>query len=209
MSSKRRDPAAPKPMDGRIERHVYPLPLTIGVLSDTHIFGAGGPRQLSDDVVDFFRRFQVDLVVHGGDIVVQEVLDHLSTVAPTLAVHGNNEPLSLWQELPERIVLEVGPHRIGVVHGHGGASARATSKTAFEEPVDVVIYGHSHIPLIEEVDGVVYFNPGSPTDRRWSRHFGIGVLTIDDRGVRPELVLFESAAHLASIEPRPSAGANE
>ena len=196
------------PLSGRIDRHSFDLPITIGIISDTHIFAGGGSRPFPEPVVDLFRRFDVGLIVHGGDIVIQAVLDRLATVAPVLAVHGNNDPLALWQELPERIVLSVGPHRIGVVHGHGGPSARVTATTAFDEPVDLVIYGHSHVPIIEEVDGVVHFNPGSPTDRRWSRHFGIGILTIDERGIRPELILFDAAAHLASIEPQPAPGAD-
>ncbi len=209
MTPKKRAKRVYKPLAGRIDRLELELPLTIGILSDTHIFGGGGSRQLPDEVLDLFRRFSVDLIVHGGDIVIRAVLDRLAIVAPTIAVHGNNEPIALWQELPERIVLSVGSHRIGIVHGHGGATARATAKAAFDEPMDLVIYGHSHIPLIEEVDGVVYFNPGSPTDRRWSRHFGIGIITIDEQGIRPELILFDAPAHLASIDPKPAPGADE
>ena len=207
--SKKRPKKIYKPLSGRIDRLELELPLTIGVLSDTHIFGGGGSRQLPEDVLDLFRRFEVDLIVHGGDIVIRAVLDRLATVAPTIAVHGNNEPIELWQSLPERIVLSIGAHRIGVVHGHGGASARATAKAAFDGPMDLVIYGHSHVPLIEEVDGVVYFNPGSPTDRRWSRHFGIGIIAIDEQGIRPELILFDAPAHLASIDPNQAPGADE
>lgn len=206
MSPKRRSPPTETSLRGRIDRHEFSPPLTIGVLSDTHIFAGGKGRQLPPEVLDLFERFRVDLIVHAGDILVHDVLDSLATVAPVLAVHGNNEPLPLWQELPERIVLAVGNHRIGVLHGHGGSTARATARTAFEETVDIVIYGHSHIPMIEEVDGVVYFNPGSPTDRRWSRHFGIGILAISARNVRPELILFDSPAHLATIEPQPPPG---
>lgn len=208
MTTKKRPKRVYKPLSGRIDRYDYPLPFTIGLLSDTHIFGGGGSRPFPVEVLDLFQRFEVDLIVHGGDIVIQPVLDRLSTVAPTLAVHGNNEPLELWKALPERIVLTIGSHRIGVVHGHGGPSARVTAKTAFAEPMDLVIYGHSHVPIIEEIDGVVYFNPGSPTDRRWSRHFGIGIITIDEGGIRPELILFDAPAHLASIEPQPAPGAD-
>ena len=207
--SKKRPKKIYKPLTGRIDRFEYPLPLTIGVISDTHIFAGGGSRPFPDEVLDLFRRFAVDLIVHGGDIVAQSVLDRLAAVAPTIAVHGNNDPIDLWKQLPERIVLSVGHHRIGVVHGHGGPSARTTAKTAFDEPIDLLIYGHSHVPLIELIDGVTYFNPGSATDRRWSRHFGIGIVAIDEQGIRPELILFDAPAHLASIEPQPVPGADE
>lgn len=197
------------PLTGRIDRYDYDIPLTIGVIADTHVFGGPGSRVLPLQVLDLFQRLQVELIVHAGDIVIQGVLDQLSTVAPTLAVFGNNEPLELWQYLPERIVLSVGPYRIGVVHGHGGPNARTTARTAFSEPLDLVIYGHSHIPMIEEIDGVRYFNPGSPTDRRWATHFGVGIITISGQGVRPELILFDAPAHLATIDAQPPAGAPE
>ncbi len=109
MTTKKRARRVYEPLSGRIDRYEYPLPLTVGILSDTHVFAGGGSRQLPGEVLDLFRRFQVDLIVHGGDIVIQDVLDRLATVAPTIAVHGNNEPLELWKELPERIVLSIGP----------------------------------------------------------------------------------------------------
>lgn len=206
MTPRKRSPAAPTIYAGRLDHHEYPLPLTIGVLSDTHIFSVDGPRRIPVDVLELFRRFQVDLIVHGGDIVIQEVLDQLAEVAPVVAVHGNNEPLSMWKTLPERIVLDVGKFRIGIVHGHGQVSARVNARSAFDSGTNLVIYGHSHIPMIESEDGVVYFNPGSPTDRRWSPHFGVGIVTVDDKGIRPELILFDSPAHLASITPNPPPG---
>jgi putative phosphoesterase len=186
----------------------HDLPLTLGVISDTHLH-ARDAGQLSQDILDLFARFHVDLIVHGGDIVDQAVIDRLERVAPVIAVHGNNEPLDLWKALPERIILTAGHWTIGIAHGHGGPTARKTVLTAFPVPVDFVIYGHSHIPMIDEVDGVRYFNPGSPTDRRWAPHFGIGIVQIDERGIRPELILFDTPSALRSIDPLPDSGVNE
>jgi hypothetical protein len=178
------------------------------VISDTHLHARDAAR-LPAEILDLYRRFDVGLIVHGGDIVDRAILDRLESVAPTIAVHGNNEPLELWKQLPERIVMSVGPWTLGIAHGHGGPNARTTVKSAFPVPVDFVIYGHSHIPMIEEIEGVVYFNPGSPTDRRWARHFGIGVVQIDEQGIRPELILFDTPAALDSIEPRIVPGADQ
>ncbi len=208
MSGRRRAARSYPPLRGRIERIEHEVPLTLGVLSDTHLH-ANDASRLSPEILDLFRRFQVDLIVHGGDIVDRVILDRLETVAPTIAVHGNNEPLELWKELPERIVLTAGPWTIGIVHGHGGPTARKTVQTAFADPVDFVIYGHSHVPVIEEIAGVGFFNPGSPVDRRWSAHFGIGVVRIDELGIRPELILFDTPAALATIEPIANPGASE
>ena len=197
-----------RPLQGRIERVERELPLTLGVISDTHLH-AGDAGRLPGEILDLYGRFGVDLIVHAGDIVDQAILDRLATVAPVLAVHGNNEPIELWRALPERILLSVGTKTIGIAHGHGGPTARKTVATAFPDRVDFVIYGHSHIPMIEEVGGVVYFNPGSPTDRRWAPHFGIGVVWVDERGIRPELILFDTPAALATIDPLPVAGVDE
>lgn len=205
MTGRKRAVRTYPPLRGRIERIERDLPLTLGVISDTHLHARDAAR-LPQEILDLFQRFAVDLIVHGGDIVDRSILDRLETVAPTIAVHGNNEPLELWKELPERILLTAGPWTIGIAHGHGGPSARKTVQTAFPEPVDFVIYGHSHVPVIEEIDGVGYFNPGSPTDRRWSAHFGIGVVQIDERGIRPELILFDRPAALATIDPLPAPG---
>lgn len=200
MTPRKRATRTYGPMKGRIDRIERDLPLTIGIIADTHLHARDADR-LPSEIPDLFGRFGVGLVIHAGDIVDQAILDRLSKVASTIAVHGNNEPIELWKELPERIVLTVGSHTIGIVHGHGGPTARKTALMAFPERVDFVVYGHSHIPMIEEVDGIVYFNPGSPTDRRWSPHFGIGILQIDERGIRPELILFDTPTALATIEP--------
>jgi putative phosphoesterase len=208
MSARKRAARVYPPLRGRIEYLGRELPLTLGVISDTHLHAKDVAR-LPQEILDLFARFEVDLIVHGGDIVDRSVLDRLEAVAPVIAVHGNNEPLQLWKELPERIILTAENWTIGIAHGHGGPTARKTVQTAFPVPVDFVIYGHSHIPVIEEIGGVGYFNPGSPTDRRWSAHFGIGIVQIDEQGIRPELILFDTPAALVSIDPLPAPGASE
>ena len=208
MSARKRIARTYPPLRGRIDRVERELPLTLGVISDTHLHARDAGR-LPTEILDLYARFRVDLIVHGGDIVDQAVIDRLESVAPVIAVHGNHEPLELWKTLPERIILTAGQWTIGIVHGHGGPSARKTVLTAFPDPVDFAIYGHSHIPMIEEVDGVRSFNPGSPTDRRWSPHFGIGIVQIDERGIRPELILFDTPAALRTIDPLPEPGASE
>jgi putative phosphoesterase len=208
MSGRKRAARTYPPLRGRLDRIERELPLTLGVISDTHLHARDAGR-LPTEILDLFARFQADLIVHGGDIVDQAVIDRLEAVAPVIAVHGNNEPLELWKTLPERIILTAGRWTIGIVHGHGGPTARKTVLTAFPVPVDFAIYGHSHIPMIEAIDGVRYFNPGSPTDRRWAPHFGIGIVRIDEREIRPELILFDTPAALRTIDPLPEPGASE
>lgn len=175
----------------------FPAPLMIGVLSDTHLYETGR-RQLPGEVLDLFRRARVDLLLHGGDINDRSVLTQLETIAPVLAVVGNNDSDDLRASLPERITLSVGRFTFALIHGHQGRTARAAARV-FAGKVDCVVYGHSHIPLIEEVAGTTLFNPGSPTDRRWRPHFGVGIISVTAERCRPELLLFTDPSHLAGI----------
>ena len=126
----------------------------------------------------------------------------LAGVAPVLAVRGNNDHGQFGRSLPERLELTIGDRLIRIVHGHGGRSARAVAAAA-SVGCDALIYGHSHIPMIELVDEAILINPGSPSDRRWHPHFGVGFLTIVSGMITPELVLFSDPAELVRIELAP------
>jgi len=153
------------------------------------------------EVVDLFIRFRVGLILHAGDVNTSGVLLALSEVAPVLAVQGNNDDAILMENLPNAVEFAVGPHRFGMIHGHGGASARSEAKRHYAGRVECAVYGHSHIPLIERDSGTILFNPGSATDRRWGPHFGIGLSRVTDDGIDPDLVLFSDPRHLTSIKP--------
>jgi putative phosphoesterase len=181
----------------------YPTPLTIGVLSDTHVYEFGR-RQVPSEVFALFRRAGVGLILHGGDINDRSLLTALEAVAPVLAVLGNNDSAELRATLPERVSFAVGPFQFVLIHGHQGRTARAVAHT-FAGKADCVVYGHSHIPMIEEVEGTTMFNPGSPTDRRWRPHFGVGLIHLTAERCRPELILFPDPTHLNRIDVEPAA----
>lgn len=176
----------------------FPAPLTIGVISDTHLYARRG-TELPAPVIDLFRRAGVDLLIHLGDANTRDVLEHLAEVAPLLAVVGNNDDNELQFILPQTLRFSAGPFTFGAVHGHGGRSARDVVKRRFAGKVDCALFGHSHKPLIERVDGTVLFNPGSATERRWSEHFGVGIIVVTDEGFTPDLILYGNPAHLANI----------
>lgn len=176
-----------------------PLPLTIGVISDTHIY-PNGARQLPPGVLALFQRAEIDLILHLGDINHRGVLDDLEQIAPVLAVQGNNDDADLVGLLPLAHTFSAGPYTIGMVHGHGGRSAREVALTTFAGTVDIACYGHSHIPKLEEVSGTLLLNPGSATDRRWHPHFGVAIIRIDDNGIDPQLILYSDPRHLAGME---------
>ena len=179
-------------------RRSFDPPLVVGIISDTHIY-AQGMRRIPEPVFELFRRAKVGLIVHLGDVNVPVVLDELGDIAPVIAVYGNNDSDELLDTLPEKVRFRIGRHTFGAVHGFGGRSARDVVTRAFAGKVDVALFGHSHIPFMETVKGTVLFNPGSATDRRWHQHFGVGIITVTDEQVRPELVLYADPAHLGSI----------
>lgn len=174
------------------------MPLTIGVVGDTHVLRHGGYR-LAGEVGELFARFGVGLILHVGDANTAAVLRELGRVAPVLAVVGNNDDAELRAVLPETEEFAVGPFRFAMLHGDGGRSARAEAARRFAGRVDCVVYGHSHIPKMEVQDGSILFNPGSATDRRWQAHFGVGLIRVTAEGIEPELVLFDDPRHLVNV----------
>ena len=181
------------------ERQTFPVPLTIGVISDTHIYPHGS-RQLPPPVVALFKRAEAGLILHLGDINHRGVLSDLEGIAPVLAVQGNNDDADLTSLLPLTHTFQVGPFTIGMIHGHGGRSAREVATSTFAGRVDLACYGHSHIPKLEEKQGTMLLNPGSATDRRWHPHFGVAVVRIGESGIDPQLILYADPRHLDTID---------
>ena len=179
---------------------VFPVPLLVGVISDTHV-NPKGSRRIPIEVLDLFERFKVDLIIHAGDANYEEVYERLAQIAPLIAVHGNNETPFLKRALPGEVEITIGPHRVGIIHGHQNGTARQSAKRAFGGRADLCIYGHSHIPKIERDDTTAYFNPGSATDRRWGEYYGLGLIRFSEDAIDPELVLYRTPAHLVNIKP--------
>lgn len=165
--------------------------LTIGVVSDTHLphFGTQLPAVLRNR----FQSEAVDLIVHCGDWTAPLTADLLEAIAPLEGVAGNNDPLSIVQRFGERKILELGSLRIGVVHGHDGRGA-STPDRAFnafrDERVDAVLFGHSHQPRCERRDGVLLFNPGSPTDKRREPDYSFGLIRLSGGTLDPQIVRY-------------------
>jgi putative phosphoesterase len=172
----------------------------LALIADTHIFPSGN-RSIPEAVLDLFDRAGVDRVIHAGDIACQPVLDQLATIAPVIAVRGNNDHGEFGRRLPHMVEMHAGDRLVRLIHGDGGKSARAVA-TEVAPGADCVIYGHSHIPKVERAGGAILVNPGSPNDRRWHPHFGVGFLEITPDRVRPELILFTDPADLARINPK-------
>lgn len=174
-------------------------PVVIGVISDTHI-STPRSREAVRMALGLFERRKVELILHGGDVGPSSLLSEMAAIAPVVAVRGNADSLELIETLPDQIRIHAGERTILLMHGHHGKTARATALSAVGPDVDVIVFGHSHQPLIEKHDDTVLFNPGSPTERRWGPHFGVGLLSVTDEGIEPELVLFDDPRQLAAVD---------
>lgn len=158
------------------------------VLSDTHL-RPGGPGGLPDGV---YRALDTAAVIlHAGDVVTADLLHELSGWAPVHAVLGNNDLDPALSALPERRLEVVDGVRIAMVHDSGARTGRAGRLRRWFPDADVVVFGHSHIPLQETgIDGQLLFNPGSPTQRRAQPAHTFGRLELDaGRVVRSGIVV--------------------
>ena len=175
-------------------------PILLGTVADTHI-SRGRPAGFLEPVVDFFRRMDVGLILHAGDAGQASILQSLEQVAPVVAVRGNADALDLIEMLPDRVWIEAGSQTVLLMHGHHGKTALKAARAAAAPEVDLIVFGHSHKPLIEREGRTILFNPGSPTERRWNPHFGVGLIRVSDAEIEPELVLFDDPRHLANVDP--------
>jgi putative phosphoesterase len=120
-----------------------------------------------------------DLILHAGDVCAASVLGELAEYAPVHAVLGNNDgpDVAAWGA-PETLSLDLGGLRVAMIHDSGASAGRLRRMRRRFPDADLVVFGHSHIPLDESADGLRIFNPGSPTDRRRQPHGTIGLLTV-------------------------------
>ena len=150
--------------------------MRVAVISDTHL--PRGQRRLPDRCVEELAA--ADLILHAGDVSTVAVLDEIAAIGPEVrAVHGNVDEPALRARLPEELTVEVEGATIAMLHDAGPATRRLERLRARFPDADAVIFGHSHIPLHEQRDGLQIFNPGSPTDRRRQPRHTMGVAEVD------------------------------
>jgi len=146
------------------------------LISDTHI--PGRARQLPAAVLR--GADAADLVIHAGDWVAASVLDELEQHADLIGVYGNNDGSDLRARLPEVARRDIDGLKFAVVHETGDARRREIRMDETYPDVDVLVFGHSHIPWdTTSPRGMRLLNPGSPTDRRRQPHHTMMTATVD------------------------------
>jgi hypothetical protein len=152
--------------------------LKVGLVSDTH-------GLLRPEVHDAFAG--VAHIVHAGDVGSDDVLEQLEAIAPVTAVRGNVDR-GLRRRLPETAELELAGARVAVIHGDQLARRTPAAAAARFPRADLVVFGHSHVPLVERVEGVVAVNPGSAGQRRFGRPVTVALALIEAGAVEARIV---------------------
>jgi putative phosphoesterase len=146
----------------------------IGVISDTH--GLVRPEALR-------ALKETELIIHAGDIGTPEVVQALQSVAPVVAVRGNNDKGRWAREFPKTEVVEVEKFLIYVLH-----DIKELEVDPAAAGFRVVISGHSHRPSVVERDGVLFLNPGSAGPRRFKLPVAVALLQVKDASVDAEVL---------------------
>lgn len=150
--------------------------IKIAVISDTHLALAEDlPKKLLEALS------KVDLILHAGDLISLSVLEKLKKLGPEIhAVWGNMDPPEVRRALPEEKIIEVEGFRIGLTHGSGTPFnlIKTITEKFKEEKLDCIVYGHSHRPYNKTQQNILYFNPGSPTDKVFALYNSYGLLEV-------------------------------
>ncbi|WP_257170836.1 metallophosphoesterase family protein [Bradyrhizobium sp. SRS-191] len=145
----------------------------IGIISDTHgLLRPAAERALAG----------VDHIIHGGDIGSPDIIPALRRIAPVTAIRGNVDVGDWATDYPSTALVELAGRTFHVLH-----DLKTLRFDALARRVDIVISGHSHIPKIETIDGVLYLNPGSAGRRRFKLPITLATLDVTAQGLRSEL----------------------
>jgi uncharacterized protein len=154
------------------------------VLADTHL--RSGIDALDPSLLQALER--ADVILHAGDVVSRRALDDLYDLGNVYAVLGNNDA-ELRGALPEEAVITLEGVSVAVIHDTGASPGRAARMARRFPTADIVVFGHSHIPMNEiGVGDQVLFNPGSPTQRRSQSHRSFGHLVLGNGQIQERSV---------------------
>jgi uncharacterized protein len=156
---------------------IHPATHLIGLISDTHGLLRAG-------VHDAFKG--VALILHAGDVGGSDILDELRLIAPVRAVLGNTDPLG-EPEFSEEILMNVDDVSLHLSHGHECGSP-TPARLADRYDADVVVYGHTHRPLVTRLGGRLFVNPGAAGPKRFNLAPSVARLTISGGNAEVEIV---------------------
>jgi hypothetical protein len=148
--------------------------ITVGVISDTH----GLMRR---EAIAALRG--ADIIIHAGDVGTLDVIEELAGLAPIHVVRGNIDTASWAERLPTTELVDVGARRFYVLHEISQLDLDPASSG-----LAAVVFGHSHQPLIENRNGVLFLNPGSAGPRRFKLPVTVARVSLAGTHMRPEII---------------------
>ena len=154
--------------------------MRIVVISDTHLSEC--PVKLPEKLLEDIKNS--DMLIHTGDFVEAEFLDSLKALSKEFkAVWGNMDSDELKEKLPEREIFTVGGYKIGVTHGSGAPVNLVDNLSEIfkKDRPDLIVFGHSHAAFNERIGDTIFFNPGSPFDKIFSKYNSYGIIEINDK----------------------------
>jgi len=158
------------------------------VVSDTHIPVAASKLP---SVIEKEAKTS-DCCLHAGDFIDYSVFEKLSAWTKTYGVCGNMDNDTVREQLPQKQIIKLEKINLGLIHG-GGSPHNLISYVNKEfsrrfDEIDIFIFGHSHYPLDKEINGKIYFNPGSSTDKILAPYRSYGILDINDSQIKRRIV---------------------
>ena len=157
----------------------------LAIVSDTHL--PRRSRTLPEACLERLRA--ADAILHAGDFIELAVLEQLQALGPPVhAVRGNVDSAELQARLPLTRTVDAGGVHVAMIHDAGPAAGRLNRLRRRFPDAAAVVFGHSHIPLLEAAGGFAIFNPGSPTERRRSPQHTMGMATVHHGRITFELL---------------------
>jgi putative phosphoesterase len=174
--------------------------MKVAILADTHASWVN--PTLPSNVVDQLGR--VDYILHAGDFVSIDILEKLEKIADTIGVYGGEDEPEITKRLPAKLVVNIAGLRIGLIHGKPPADLDLDLRSVAwdaDDPiladyfhyllrqfadVDVILFGHTHVPVIHWFEGRLFVNPGSLSSRSKRRSYAL--MEIDHYDIPKPLV---------------------
>ncbi|WP_420796266.1 metallophosphoesterase [Clostridium botulinum] len=160
----------------------------MGVISDTHM--DKHTSKIEKFIDKCFK--DVDLIIHLGDFTSPRVLEKIKKKKKVIGVWGNNDRNGLRQELKEKEIVILNGYKVGLFHGHG--TEKNTLDRIYsifkDDNVDIILFGHSHQPMIKTKNKTLIINPGSPSKKIRERWFSYVVLSLKKEKIEAKICFY-------------------
>ena len=143
--------------------------MRVGLISDTH-------GMLRPEVFPAFEG--VELILHAGDVGNQDIITELNAIAPVRAVIGNTDGFDLAVHLKQTEILTLNSRTVVVTHGHLLGSPRVETLRRAHPDAHIIVYGHTHKPLVQRYDGALIVNPGAAGPARFNLKPSVAILDL-------------------------------